>query len=264
MKRKQIRVFLAILMLIQAFIILPMYAQANIDAKSIVGIWLFEEGKGDIVKDSSGNGNDGKIKGNVVWTKEGKFGNALEFPGVNDNFVEIPHNDSLNLETFSFMAWIKIEPTATYQSIIIKTADGSVENYSGYIMEGSGVFWTRFTSGGAGQWGFQKWGVITATDGEWHHVAGTYDMKKVTTYIDGKIEAEANFSGKPDFSPGPLNIGDCPNYPYAVNGIIDDVGLFNVALSEDDIKNVMDNGLGVVLSVSNAGKLATTWANIKK
>jgi len=264
MKRKQIIAFLATLILIQAFILLPMYAQANIDPDSIVGSWLFEEGKGDTVKDSSGNGNDGEIKGDVVWVDEGRFGKALEFPGVDDNFVEVPHNESLDLVTFSFTAWIKIESTGTYQSIIIKTADGSVENYSGYIMEGSGVFWTRFTSGGGGQWGFQKWGVITATDGEWHHVAGTYDKKKVTTYIDGTIEAEPAFSNDPDFSPGPLNIGDCPGYPYAVMGIIDDVGLFNVALSEDDIKSLMDNGLGMVLSVSDKGKLATTWASIKK
>jgi len=131
------------------------------------------------------------------------------------------------------------------------------------IMEGTGVFWTRFTSGGAGQWGFQKWGVITATDGEWHHVAGTYDMANATTYIDGSVEAEPAFSGEPDLSPGPLNIGDCPGYPYAVNGIIDDVAVFNVALSQDEITEIMENGLASSLAVAPAGKIATTWAGIK-
>ena len=236
----------------------------DIASDAIVGTWLFDDDPNNSVKDSSANGNDGEIKGDVEWVDEAMFGKALLFPGVDENFVEVPPHASLDLAEFSFMAWIKIEPGTSYQSILIKTANGSVENYSGYIMEGSGVFWTRFTSGGASQWGFQKWGVITATDAEWHHVAGTYDMANVTTYIDGSVEAEPAFDGAPDLSPGPLNIGDCPNYPYAVNGIIDDVGLFNVALTQDEIIDVMENGLAVALAVAPAGKLATTWGGIKR
>lgn len=236
----------------------------DIASDNIAGVWLFDSDPNDGVKDSSDNGNDGEIKGDVEWVDDAMFGKALLFPGVDDNFVEVPPHESLDLTTFSFMAWIKIEATATYQSILIKTENGSVENYSGYIMEGSGVFWTRFSSGGAGQWGFQKWGVITATDGEWHHVAGTYDGEKVTTYIDGGIEAEPAFEGDPDISPGPLNIGDCPNYPYAVNGIIDEVAIFNVALTQDEIIEVMENGLANALAVAPVGKLAATWGSIKK
>lgn len=89
-------------------------------------------------------------------------------------------------------------------------------------------------------------------------------MEKVTTYIDGSIEAEPAFSGEPDISPGPLNIGDCPNYPYAVKGIIDDVAIFNVALTQDEIIEVMENGLADALAVAPAGKLAATWGSIKK
>lgn len=236
----------------------------SIDPETIVGTWLFDDDPNDGVQDSSGNGNDGEIIGDVEWVADGKFGKGLLFPGEDENYVEVPHNESLDLTTFSFTAWVKIEPTGTYQSILIKTADGSVENYSGYIMEGSGVFWTRFTSGGAGQWGFQKWGVVTATDNEWHHVAGTYDMGSVKTYIDGSIEAEPEFDGEPDLSPGPLNLGDCPGYPYAVNGVMDDIGLFNVALSQDEIIDIMENGLTTLLAVDPAGKLATIWGSIKQ
>ena len=86
----------------------------------------------------------------------------------------------------------------------------------------------------------------------------------MTTYIDGTIEAEPSFSGEPDLSTGPLNIGDCPNYPYAVNGIIDDVGLFNVALTQDEIIDIMENGLEATLAVAPAGKLTTTWGSLRK
>jgi len=59
---------------------------AKINPKSIVGIWLFDEGKGDLVKDSSGNKNDGKLMNGPKWV-DGKFGQALEFDGVDDLFL---------------------------------------------------------------------------------------------------------------------------------------------------------------------------------
>ncbi len=237
-------------------------SSAKIDPESIAGIWLFDEGKGKVAKDSSKNDHDGDIKGNLKWVS-GKFGKALEFPGVDENFVEVPHNKSLDLTTFSFTLWVKIEDAGNYQATLIKTADCQVENYSGYIYSGRLVFWTRFTSGGAGKWGFQQFGTTIVTDSEWHHLAGTYDMKSVKSYVDGVVEADAPFSGKPDVSPGPLNIGDCPGFAYPVKGLMDEVGLFNVALNENDIKTIMTEGLEKTLAVSPKEKLTTTWASIK-
>ena len=54
---------------------------AEIDPETIVAAWLCDEGKGKTLKDSSGNGHDGKSVKKEGWTKEGKFGNALEFTG---------------------------------------------------------------------------------------------------------------------------------------------------------------------------------------
>lgn len=100
---------------------------AEIDPKTIAGIWLFDDGSGDKAIDSSKNGNDGEIQGDLKWVEEGKFGKALEFPGVDENFVEVPHNKSLDLTTFSFTLWVKIEATGNYQATLIKTADCQLE-----------------------------------------------------------------------------------------------------------------------------------------
>lgn len=236
-------------------------SMAAIDSKSIVGIWLLESNKN--AEDSSINSHDGEIKGNLSLV-DGVFGKALEFPGLKDSVIEVKHADSLNLTTFTFALWVKIQDTAQYQAVFIKTADGLTENYSGYIYDSRKVFWTRFTSGGPAQWGFQRFGTTIVTDDRWHHFAGTYDMKSVKSYIDGNLEADAPFNGKPDISPGPLSIGGCPGFPYPVKGIMDDVGLFNVALSEKDIKEIMDKGLAeTALAVSPSGRLAVTWGNIK-
>ena len=85
-------------------------SDAKIDSKSILGIWLFDKGADKIAKDFSKNGNDGEIFGDLKW--------------------------------------VKVEATGNYQAVLIKTADGLLENYSGYIYAGRKVFWTRFTSGG--------------------------------------------------------------------------------------------------------------------
>ena len=61
----------------------------------------------------------------------------------------------------------------------------------------------------------------------------------------------------------PLMLGGGQLWPF--KGIIDDVGLFNKALSADDIKNIMNKGLSRTLAVvSSSGKLTTIWAEIKK
>ena len=66
-------------------------AKGKIDEKTLVALWLFDEGSGKTLKDQTKNGHDGKISG-AKWTK-GKFGQALEFNGK-DGMVEIePHAD---------------------------------------------------------------------------------------------------------------------------------------------------------------------------
>lgn len=53
--------------------------EAAIDKASIVGIWLFDEGSGNKVKDSSDNGNHGNLVNKPEWDNDGKFGKALSF-----------------------------------------------------------------------------------------------------------------------------------------------------------------------------------------
>ena len=58
-------------------------SDAKVDLESAVGIWLFDDGGGNVAKDSSGNGYDGKLMNGPKWVK-GKFGMALEFDGKDD------------------------------------------------------------------------------------------------------------------------------------------------------------------------------------
>ena len=68
---------------------------AEIDFKTCVGMWLFDEGRGAEAEDSSGLGNNATIEGGAKWV-DGKFDKALSLDG-SDDYVEIPHDDSLNV-----------------------------------------------------------------------------------------------------------------------------------------------------------------------
>ncbi len=70
----------------------------------VVGVWLFDEGKGKTVRDASGNGHDGEIIGEVAWA-DGKFEKALEFDG---GHVLVPHDNVMNLRQWTMTAWIKV------------------------------------------------------------------------------------------------------------------------------------------------------------
>ena len=76
--------------------VLAIEAKINFE-KDCVGMWLFDEGSGKVAKDSSGNKNDGILKGNAKWGK-GQFGKALVLKGVASDYVEVPDHDSLDME----------------------------------------------------------------------------------------------------------------------------------------------------------------------
>ena len=60
--------------------LLPFLCLAEVGLEDAIGVWLFDEGKGEVAKDSSANGNDGELIGGPKWVK-GKFGQGLEFDG---------------------------------------------------------------------------------------------------------------------------------------------------------------------------------------
>jgi hypothetical protein len=242
-------------------IILPIAyrAEAAINPEDIVGIWLLDEGKGDETEDSSGNGHDGVLVQPANWV-DGKFGNALEFPGSGQ--VKLPLVPEFDLVTWTLVGWYKGTPTGDkWQGIMGKPNTGS-RNYALIYLNASGSLRAEFTAG-AGNWRAAN-SKTSVSDDEWHHVAGTYDQKKLRVWVDGVPEAEVLETAEPSvqvdnfFSIGTSGGHKC-------NGIVDDVGLFRVGLEEGDIKRIMELGLAEALqaAVSSQDKLAVTWGGLK-
>lgn len=241
-------------------------SEAEIEDESIVALWLFDEGDGNVAKDYSGNGNDGEIKGNMPWI-DGTFDNALEFPGQNGSFVLVPHSDSLNLATFTMVAWIKAVNTGSRMEIIMKRASAGAnsQNLHFQIESGRTVVDVGFTADN--QWVTGLFGQTDITDEEWHHVAATYDQEMMRLYVDGEPDGEQARNSTPDNNDAPLTIGAVfESGGSALNGALDDVGLFNVALEQEDIVDIKERGLKEATGaapVSPLDTLVSTWGAIK-
>lgn len=247
------RIKVALVFVIVFVIAVPTFAAIN--PKDILGIWTMDDGSGKVVKDLSGNGNDGEITGNAKWV-DGKIGKALEFSGGN---VKVPHKEELNLETFSMTVWLKIPSVvAPYQMVMGKEAWPN-RNYSMWLLP------DKVNVGVTEPNDIQKQSEAVVVDGKWHHVAATYDKKFLKLYVDGAPSGQVALSTKPLQCDAPFMIGaQPPGGGGPVQGTLDEVSLFKVGITEEDVKKVMDSGLKqLVTAVEAAGKLAVTWGFIR-
>jgi len=231
---------------------------AKIDAESIVGIWLFEA-TNELAIDSSNNGNDGEIVG--AKRVEGKIGNGLEFDGT--NYVKIPANATTDdyLDGFTYLLWVK--PLGVASGANVRLIERNWHNPTIHI--GPTDFYGSVVFNGGIDNSAVRGG--TAQIGEWSFIALTFDGTTLSLYADGEMVSDIKI-GTPDFT----NEHDGGSIWLAkwkaaagwdFTGVIDEVGVFNVDLTEGDIKHIMEKGLSSELAVSPASKLTTTWSNIK-
>ena len=260
------RFFIMILGLVVAFMLTASPpVLAKVDPETLVGMWLFEEGAGDVAKDTSKSGNDGTIVGPKKW-RDGKFGRALEFDG-NGVYVQVDSNDSITLEELTIVAWANLEPSqgTRWQSIMMRGQNP--RNYLLAVDKNSQKLQLSITKGAPGAWGGPIGGPIVTGDG-WHHLAGVIgEDAGLVIYTDGE-EAGKQAYAKPslDADPGRMRIGDGSNGGHQCEGLLDEVALFSVPLEQDDIKEIMEEGLERatgLLAVEPESKLATTWGKLK-
>ena len=204
--------------------------------KGLIGWWKFDEGKGEIAKDSSGNGNDG----DVIETKwvQGKKGFALSFEGT-DDCVEIPHSEILNLgnegTNYSIEFWVKISNSLPKGGFfLIKPTDNSYP--FAFTQEKTGIVGFKIYNKTPAPEAY----VVSPTslvDGIWHHIVGIRDgtNNKLVMYIDGKLAGTKNDEIKGDMNnEGPVKIGK--SWGDDFGGTIDEVKIYNRALTADEIK----------------------------
>jgi len=228
--------------------------------KSPVGYWKFNEGYGTSAKDSSGYGNNGTITG-ATWTNAGKFNKALSFDG-SSSYVNCGNNSSLNMGTGSFThsAWIKAPEGNTNRNIIDK---GLGTTAYGFRLGTDGKVSVDIRGGGA----IGTASTIRVDDNSWHYVSVVLDQSSdlVKIYIDGVLNntGDASAIGDTDNSNNFFIGADNANQ-YYFDGTIDEVKIYNYALTEDEIKAEYNRGKVTVMgalggdAASGAASTAST------
>lgn len=237
-------------------------SSARIDKKSVVGMWLFDEDKGNAAKDSSQNGTDGKYIG-APKLGDGKFGKGLELNGSVD-YVDCGDVPSLNFTgEITVVGWMTTTVIARWNVIAAKEIWDTRSGWGLYLStDRKPTFETSST---------QAIGATAVATNTWYHLAGVADSSgNIRVYLNGEEDGRGSsklttakinlFIGARHPNSGAAGITD----PFP--GTLDEVAIFNVALTPDDIKSLMTDGLKKVIgiaAVSSSSKLTTAWGRIK-
>jgi aryl-phospho-beta-D-glucosidase BglC (GH1 family) len=216
-----------------------------------------------IIFDNSGNQNNGSIQPNgPVFKAQGKMGGAMEFDGI-DDYIFIPRNAADSAKfldvgaggKFTLAAWYKA--AHPIQSLLLGWRDNfpnnSVCQYGDGVQMGINI--------GGFQWGGKGTGVniigglcdynrdkkvISIADqnlNEWHHLAITFDQTiGAKLYLDGQLAAQNNnLTGYTPLTSGDLLLGKATGAPFLdFKGLLDDVRIYNIALTQQDIKGLVN------------------------
>ena len=197
----------------------------------LVAAYAFDEGSGSTVADASGNGNNGTIA-NATWVATGKYGGALSFNGSSSR-VTVPDSASLHLSSaMTLEAWVDpATTTAAWRDVIYKGNDN-------YYLEGTSDQSGR--PGGGGTFG-TIYGTSALPVNTWTHLAVTYDKTTVRLYVNGTQVSTLAATGAIASSTNPLSIGSDAIYGQYFSGLIDDVRVYNTALTASPDPNRHDH-----------------------
>ncbi len=222
----------------------------TVSNQGLVGYWSFDEGAGTVAGDSSGNGNNGTIIG-ATWT-DGKRGKALSFDGIN-SYVDVNLINSGLTGSQTISAWMKSNgpPTGKPHQTVLATDNTYL--YGVKLMTYKNInrvgLWV-----GNGSSAYEAFVNANVNDGKWHFVSGVYDYNAgtVTIFIDGVAYSPIN-SGQITVNISTFGkIGrDYHNSDYSYNGLIDDVRIYNRALSAGEIQKLYEQSSATINSSQN-------------
>ena len=189
------------------------------------------EGVGVKTLDVSKYQNHGNITG-ATWVS-GKYGRGLGFDG--NDFVQVPDAASLRIyDAITVAAWVNLDAldVGWHQRIVQQTEPAL--NIGGFGLQEHGSvfqFWVYLT-GGIG-WKSSQYGAVA---GVWKHVVGTYDGDTIRIYVDTIPGTPFAVSSTINIPAVPTNfIGKAFDNAY-LEGVIDDVRIYNRALSAEEVK----------------------------
>ena len=201
-------------------------------SSGLVAAYAFNEGGGTTTSDASGNGNTGQVSG-ASWLAAGRYGKALNFNGTSSK-VTIADSASLHLSSaMTLEAWI--QPSVidnTWRDVIYK-------GWNVYFLEvnsDQGSLPIRPAENLSVGGNNSTYGPAPLAAGQWAHLAVTYNGAQIVLYVNGVAISTKAQTGNIVASNNPLQIGGDYDFGQYFNGIIDEVRVYNRALTAAEIR----------------------------
>jgi hypothetical protein len=206
----------------------------NLAPSGLVAAWNFDEGSGDVVGDASGHGHVGSLL-NATWTSDGHYGGALSFNGV-DAWVTVADAPDLRpTNALTLEAWVRPKELNDFATVLMKQRstglayalyatdpDRSARPPSAYVR-----------AIGHGDVGAGAEDILPLNT--WTHLAATYDGTLLRMYVDGTLVGTVTVGGDLSDTGDVLRIGGNSTWGEYFSGLIDDVRIYNRALTADEI-----------------------------
>ena len=226
--------------------------QANLSQKltgteqGLVGYWNFEETSGQIVTDSTANGNHGMLMNrlqrniNTDVVVNYQSNRSLYFDGVND-YVNVGIKPSLKVITnLTLEAWINPQQDSRTRMIVGREGEyllsiSGADNIIHYAVANSNPGWTWVSTG------------YSVKSNQWSHVAFSFDNGQIKTYVNGQLIYTydgVGTIGDVDTNQNELRIGNRQSYNTELfKGQIDEVRVWNVTRNQAQIQSSLSQKL---------------------
>ena len=228
-------------------------AWGQLPTKGLVLYLTMEEGKGNIINDQSGNGSKATITGDPKWVK-GKFGTGIEFDGET-NYAVVNHNPVFDFTEMTAAAWVNWSGlSAGYRFVMCQW--GSPGNEWILRVDNKGNFAAVWFIDGKVQKDTER---KPFPQGQWQHIAIAHRDGAQTIYRDGEVAVSAKRAGKLAVGKDNVFIGANGTEGDKFGGILDELALWNRALTQDEIKMTMQG----ITPVRPEGSITTLWGRLK-
>jgi hypothetical protein len=208
----------------------------------VVGAWGFNEGTGATTADASGNNNTATLLGGPAWVT-GKYGKALSFDQVND-YLSVPNSPSLNFSgnAMTLSMWINPGTVSGDSAVLGKFWNTNMSSpYYQYGLELSGgkpQFYIGTSTGLMGA------GMDTSLAlNQWTHFAVVFNGLSAQFYVNGTMVSSKSLATGITARGMPLRMGADADISQFYKGLLDNVRIYNRALSGAEVTTDMNSGL---------------------
>jgi hypothetical protein len=233
--KKTLLTLIAFILSLSAFSQIPNYVPQN----GLVGWWPFNGN----ANDESGNGNNGTVNGATLTAdRNGSLNCAYYLPNLNDNISVTNAASPYSGNSLTISFWMQFPQQYIYSSIfMVKNGVAWSNGFSISVDQNNGAYGVN---------NYQVAFIVGSTIcsfitnqselGIWCNIVGVYNGTEIKLYLNNELKTTVNFSGNISSPDGNLVFSDWdnPSTPAVTNRNIDDIGIWNYALTECEIQDL--------------------------